>query len=58
MSMKTFIWGGMFAGSGIGSIVPLLWGASALSLSSVVLSAVGGIAGIWAGYQAGKSLGL
>ncbi len=48
----------MFAGSGIGSVVPLLWGASAFSLSSVVLSAVGGIAGIWAGYHVGKSLGV
>lgn len=58
MTMKTFIWGGMFAGSGIGSILPLLWGASALSMSSVILSAVGGIAGIWVGYTLAKSMGL
>ena len=58
MSMKTFIWGGMFVGSGIGSVVPLLWGASALSMSSLILSAVGGVAGIWTGYQMGKSMGL
>jgi hypothetical protein len=58
MSMKTFIWGGMFAGSGIGSILPLLWDAGVLSMSSIVLSAVGGIVGIWAGYTLAKSLGL
>jgi hypothetical protein len=55
--MKTFIWGGMFAGSGIGSMLPLLWGESALSMSSVVLSAVGGALGIWAGYHIAKILG-
>lgn len=57
MTMKTFIWGGMFAGSGIGSVLPYLWGDSALSMPSVILSAVGGVLGIWAGYQLGKYLG-
>lgn len=57
MDMKIYIWGGMFAGSGIGSLIPLLWGDSALSFSSVILTFVGGIIGIWAGYQIGKDLG-
>lgn len=43
--------GGMVIGSSIGSFMPLLWGDSALSMSSIFLSAVGGIAGIWAGFK-------
>jgi hypothetical protein len=58
MNMKIYIWGGMFAGSGIGSLVPLLWGENSLSLSSVVLTFLGGVVGIWAGYQIGKDLGV
>jgi len=57
MNMKTFIWGGMFAGSGMGSVLPLLWGDSALSMSSIILTFVGGILGIWAGYSFGKYFG-
>jgi hypothetical protein len=56
--MKTFIWGGMFAGSAVGSLLPLLWGDSALSLSSVILSGVGGIGGIWGGYVLAKYIGI
>lgn len=41
----------MIAGSTIGSFVPLLWGDSALSMSSILLSAVGGVFGIWAGLR-------
>lgn len=48
---KQLIWLGMFIGSTAGGFVPLLWGGSALSLSSVFLSAAGGILGIWAGYR-------
>lgn len=54
MSMKTFIWGGMFLGSGLGSIIPLVWGDSALSFNSIVLSFIGGIFGVIVGYQLGK----
>jgi hypothetical protein len=52
MSRKTLIWIGMTAGSTIGAYAPLLWGASALSFSSIVLSAVGGITGIYLGFKA------
>lgn len=58
MSMKTFIWGGMFAGSGLGSVLPLLWGASPVSMTSVILTFVGGVVGIWAGFQLGKYFGV
>jgi hypothetical protein len=37
------------AGGIIGGAVPDLWGAGAFSLSSVFLSAVGGLAGVWLG---------
>lgn len=56
--MKTFIWGGMFAGSGLGSVLPLLWGASPVSMTSVILTFVGGVVGIWAGFQLGKYFGV
>ncbi len=48
---KQLIWLGLFVGSTAGSFIPLLWGGSALSLSSVFLSAAGGVLGIWLGYR-------
>ncbi len=52
--MKQLVWIGLFVGSTIGSMIPSLWGAGFLSLSSIVLSAVGGFAGIYAGYKVSK----
>ncbi len=51
---KTFIWIGLFAGSTIGSFIPMLWGAGLLSASSIIFSGLGGILGIWAGYKFGR----
>jgi hypothetical protein len=51
MSRKTMIMLGMFLGSSAGSSIPMLWGSGWLSISSVVLGLVGGIAGIWAAYK-------
>jgi hypothetical protein len=51
MGSKKLIWLGMFIGSAIGGYVPSLWGDSLLSFSSVLLTAVGGILGIWAGFK-------
>lgn len=45
------IWGGMIVGSTIGSFLPMLWGAGELSMSSIILAAVGGFAGIYVGYK-------
>ncbi len=56
--MKTLVMVGMIAGSYAGAYVPLLWGAGVLSLSSIFFGAVGGFAGIWAGYQLARRLGL
>jgi hypothetical protein len=51
MTSKSLIWIFMAIGSTIGSYVPTLWGAGFLSFSSVILSAVGGIIGIWIGFK-------
>jgi hypothetical protein len=48
------IWLGMFVGSTIGGFIPMLWGDGLLSLSSVFLTAVGGVIGIWLGYRLGR----
>lgn len=47
MSTKTLVMLGMTVGSMIGSFIPILWGASFLSYTSLILSAVGGMLGIW-----------
>ena len=49
--MKSLIWIFMILGSWVGSLIPSLWGAGMFSFSSVLLSAVGGFAGIYAGYR-------
>lgn len=41
----------MAVGSTIGGYIPALWGAGFFSFSSVILTAVGGILGIWLGYK-------
>ena len=48
---KKFIWGGLFLGSSIGGMVPAMWGGDLLSGWGIVMSLVGGLAGIWAGYR-------
>lgn len=50
MSRKSLVWGGMIVGSSVGAFLPYLWGNyNPFSFSSVVLTFVGGILGIWAG---------
>jgi len=52
MSRKTLVWIGLGVGSTVGSVIPMLWGASAImSFSSILLSGIGGILGIWAGWK-------
>ncbi len=51
MSPKALIWIGMSIGSTVGAYVPALWGGSLLSVSSIFLSAVGGIVGIFLGFK-------
>lgn len=51
MNSKSLIWIFMFVGSAIGGFIPSLWGDSFFSMWSVVLTAVGGIAGIYLGFK-------
>jgi len=52
---KKLIWGGMILGSTVGNMLPMLWGGDAMSMTGLLLSAIGGIVGIWAGYRIGQS---
>jgi hypothetical protein len=57
--MKTKSWRGAGVGGTVGGCIPYFWGNySFLSFSSLILSAIGGIIGIWAGYQLGKMFGV
>ncbi len=54
MPRKSLIFWGMTIGTLLGGYLPALWGAGMFSLSSVLLSGIGGFAGIWFGYRFGK----
>ncbi len=54
MSKKALIWIGLTIGSAVGGYLPVLWGGGLISFSSVILSAIGGIVGIWLGYRFGE----
>lgn len=41
----------MAVGSAIGGYIPLMWGGSLFSFSSVLLTAVGGLAGVFLGFK-------
>jgi uncharacterized membrane protein YeaQ/YmgE (transglycosylase-associated protein family) len=49
--MQKRIWLGALIGSVIGGFIPDLWGADLFSYSSVLLSTIGGFAGLWLGYK-------
>ena len=51
MESRQLIWIGLFVGSTIGGFIPDLWGAGLFSLSSIFLSAAGGLLGIYVGYR-------
>lgn len=54
--MKSLIWIGLFVGSSIGGALPELFGKDIFSSWAIIGSAVGGLLGIWLGYQLGKDL--
>lgn len=41
----------MFTGGAVGGYLPLLWGGSAFSMSSILLSGVGAFFGIWLAFK-------
>jgi hypothetical protein len=49
--MKKLIWIGATVGGTIGGWIPNLWHASMFSMWGLVLSTVGGLVGIWAGWK-------
>lgn len=51
MNSKTLIWIGMAVGSTVGGMIPNLWGAGFLSFSAILLSAIGALIGIFAGFR-------
>lgn len=55
MSSKSLVWIGLFVGSAIGGYIPTLLGDNFLSYTSAILTAVGGIIGIWIGFKLGNN---
>jgi hypothetical protein len=51
MSAKTTIYLTVLIGSMVGGYLPVLWGGSLFSVSSVLLSGLGGIIGLILGYK-------
>lgn len=51
MRSNSSVWIGIFIGSTIGALIPKLWGGDLLSYSSVLLSGVGGLVGLWVGFR-------
>jgi hypothetical protein len=49
--MKQVIWLGMIVGSIIGGFIPMLWGGSAFSFSSIVFSSLGAVVGIYVAFK-------
>ncbi len=54
--LKSLIWIGLIVGSTAGGMAPELWGGSVFSGWGVMLSTLGGLAGIWAGYKLGRMM--
>ena len=51
MNSKTVVWIGALIGSTIASFIPILWGDSVFSFSSIILGSIGAIIGIYFGYK-------
>jgi hypothetical protein len=51
MDRSKLIWLGVFVGGAVGSYIPALWGSSLLSISSILLSGLGSIVGIWVAFK-------
>lgn len=51
MSRKTLVMFGMVVGSVIGGYIPVLFGVSLFSMTSILGNAAGGLVGIWLSYK-------
>jgi uncharacterized membrane protein YeaQ/YmgE (transglycosylase-associated protein family) len=51
MQSRSLIWMGVFVGSTIGGLIPELWGDGMFPYSSVLLSEVGALVGLWIGFK-------
>jgi hypothetical protein len=49
MRSRVFVWVAIFIGSTIGGAVPELWGGEMMSYTSLLLSGVGAVIGLWVG---------
>jgi len=58
MSLKAFIYLCVFVFSSICGAIPVLFGGSFLSISSLVGNTIGGFLGVFVGYKLGKAIGL
>jgi predicted MFS family arabinose efflux permease len=47
MPSRALIWVAILIGSTIGGAIPELWGAEMLSFTSLLLSGIGGLVGLW-----------
>ena len=56
MSTKSLVFIFMTIGSVIGGYLPLLWGGDTFSMSSIFLSSVFAIVGIWVGFKIGQNI--
>ncbi len=55
-SRKFLIYLGVIVGSGLGSLVPKLWGAGLLSSWGILFSSVGAFVGFYVGYKLGEMI--
>lgn len=55
MQSRSLIWLGTIVGSTLGGFIPTLWGASFLSFSSILFSALGACAGIWVMFKVSQN---
>ena len=56
--MKKLIWLGVFVGSTIGGYIPVLFGSSLFSFTSLLGNGIGGILGIIVAYKISIYLGI
>jgi uncharacterized membrane protein YeaQ/YmgE (transglycosylase-associated protein family) len=49
MRSRAFVWVAIFIGSAIGGALPELWGGEMTSYTSLLLSGVGAVIGLWVG---------